>query len=784
MSSTNRLRLETLETREVPADLAYAYSLIGLPATAVTHVVADAVGEVYVAGTFSGTIDLNPSASTAYNLTARGGTDVFVAKYNASGKFMWGETLDGLGDESVARIALDGMGNVYVAGTFTGAVDFSPDPNASAVASAASGGSAFVWKLDYQGNFVMARTVDGTSAATGLAVDSAGNILVSGTFQGAADFNPDPNVTADLTATTPGGSAFAWKLDQTGALVWADSFQSTNSIQPFAVALDGMGNAYLSGTFTGTADFDPSDTGKAMVAAGSYSTPYVVKLTSTGAYLWSETIRTVTAVPGTTNTIAGIGIDGIGNVYAAGTFAGTLDFDPSSGTKNLTSANNSEDAFAWKLDPGGNLLYAEQFGGTNAETLTDMSIDKAGDLYATGTFTGIVDFNPAIGVANLGSGTGAADSYVEKLDANGNLIYTRSIGGGSSTTRASGILADAAGNIYLTGAFSGKADFEPANAIYAMNGGNGAGFVIKLSPSVLDAKKPNNLPPTGVSAGGPYVFLEGNGLSVKATATDPDGQPLTFSWDLNGDGIFGDAVGAKVVLNPLQMGALGLGDGTSIPRTIQVRVSDGVNLPVIVSATMTIMDVPPTIKLIAPATGVEGVRPQLSFNVLSDPSSKDVKAGFRASWDFNDDGTWDLGDGSTYAGSIVGAVKIPMNIVADSGPLQVRVRVFDKDGAFTEATTTIVIAEKAPTATFALVGAAIAGNPTTFQFTKPIDGPADTAAGFTYSFDLDGDGVYELNGASPTASTVFAQAGTYSVKGKITDQDGTFTEYTLTVNVL
>lgn len=781
--TTNRLCLETLETREVPADLAYALSLVGLPANSITQVAATGAGEVYVAGTFSSTVDLDPSTTDAYRVTPKGGSDVFVAKYSFDGDLIWAETLDGLADESSKRIAFDGMGNVYVAGTFSGAVDFDPSPNASAVYTAASGGSAFVWKLNQNGNFVSAWTVDGTSAVSGMAVDPAGNVVVGGTFQGTADFNPDPNVTSKLIAATGSSAAFVWKLSQAGAFTWADAIQTTGTLVPAAVALDGNGFAYLSGTFTGTADFNPSDSAKAQVAAGSTVTPFVVKLANDGSYLWSDTVRTITPVADKTNTVNGLAVDGIGNVYLTGTFAGVLDFDPGNATTSLTSADESMDGFVWKLDPAGALLYARRFGGSKDETVSDLSIHPAGDVYVTGTFTGIADFDPSSSVANLGSGAGTVDGYVLKLGPTGALVYTRSLGGGASTVRPTGIFADAGGNMFVTGAFSGKADFEPANAIHAVGGGNGSGFVAKLSPAVNAARAPKNLPPTSVSAGGPYLFLEGKGLSVKGAATDPEGQPLTYSWDLNGDGVFGDAFGKRVVLNQLQMGALALGDGTSLPRTIKVRVLDGVNLAVETSATMTIQSVAPTIRLNAPTSAVEGVRPTMSFKVLSDPSSRDVKAGMKASWDFNDDGEWDLGDGTSYAGSVAGAVKIPAEFVADSGPLAVRVRVYDKDGAYTEKTTTIVIGEKAPTAKLVLASPASAGNPTTFQFTNPVDGPADTQAGFTYSFDLDGDGTYETTGSTPQASVVFPIVGTYVVKGKITDQDGAFTEYALAVNV-
>src|SRR5205807_59655 len=115
--------------------------------------------------------------------------------------------------------------------------------------------------------------------------------------------------------------------------------------------------------------------------------------------------------------------------------------------------------------------------------------------------------------------------------------------------------------------------------------------------------------PTNISAGGPYVINEGQGLTLIATATDPDKDPLKYTWDLNGDGKFGDAVGATVTLTPAQMAALGLQDGTGIPKTIMLRVKDGVNLPVDEVATLTIKDVAPTVKLVAPATTPQGTRP-------------------------------------------------------------------------------------------------------------------------------------------------------------------------------
>jgi hypothetical protein len=786
MSSTTRLRLTALEARDVPAgDLAFGLLLPGLSASANVRVAADPIGNTYVAGTFSGTIDLDPTDGVT-NLISKGGTDVFVAKYGSAGQLVWAKSLGGTANDSVADITFDGAGNVYTAGTFQGAVDFNPDPNASAIVTAAQGGSGYVWKLDYYGNLFLARTIGGTCAINSLATDPRGNIAASGTFQGTADFDPTVAGKFEMTTTNATGAAFAWKLFSTGALGWAKKFETTGSIEAPAVAIDGTGYVYVGGRSTGTVDLDPSDAGKAQFAAGVNWMPFVVKLGNQGDYVWSKVVRTVTQVVGAPNQINGIGVDSIGNVYAAGVFAGALDFDPNAGTTALTSTGQGTDGFVWKLDPAGNLRWARRFGGASPETAADLYVDKAGFTYTTGAFTGVADFDPGPGTANLVSGSGASDAYILKLSSAGNLAYTRVIGGGVSTTRATGIWADGAGNMTLAGTFVGTADFDPSSALKPIDGGTGTGFLIRLSPTIGTTPGPTNSPPTNVSAGGPYTIKEGDGLTVAASATDFDKDELKYTWDLNGDGKFGDAVGRVVILTKEQMKALGLEDGTGVPKTIRVRVRDGVNMAAESVGSLTIQNIAPTAKLVAPAKGKEGVRPQIQTVPTGDPSAADLKAGMHYSYDFNDDGEWDLGDGSTYAGSVTtSTLKVPAAFVPDSGPIAVRVRVFDKDGGYVDRTATIDLENQAPTAVFAMLGGQMprVGTPITFAFSNPQDSPHDKQAGFTYGFDFDNDGIFEVQGKNPAATFTFPFRGTFVIKGAIADQEGAFTVYTLTVNV-
>jgi len=114
-----------------------------------------------------------------------------------------------------------------------------------------------------------------------------------------------------------------------------------------------------------------------------------------------------------------IAVDASGNVYTAGSFQGTVDFDPGAGTSNL-SAVGSDDIFVQKLDASGNFLWAKAFGGSASDFGRSIAVDASGNVYTTGNFRGTVDFDSGVGTANL-SAVGSRDIFIQKLDASGNF---------------------------------------------------------------------------------------------------------------------------------------------------------------------------------------------------------------------------------------------------------------------------------------------------------------------------------------------------------------------------
>src|SRR5262249_15842988 len=135
------------------------------------------------------------------------------------------------------------------------------------------------------------------------------------------------------------------------------------------------------------------------------------------------------------------------------------DFDPGSGTFNLTSTAASTDFYILKLDPEGKFVWATSTGNANPEISEAIDVDMEGNVVSSGRFVGTVDFDPGPGTANLAP-TGAG-IYVQKLDANGNYLWARHIAFPTVNNRIMDLKVDGTGNVYFTGYFSDTTDLDP-----------------------------------------------------------------------------------------------------------------------------------------------------------------------------------------------------------------------------------------------------------------------------------------------------------------------------------
>ena len=186
---------------------------------------------------------------------------------------------------------------------------------------------------------------------------------------------------------------------------------------------------------------------------------------------------------------------------------------------------------------------------------------------------------------------------------------------------------------------------------------------------------------------------------------------------------------------------------------------------------------------LADVTVDEGETATLTVGDAADVSAPDVEAGLRYAYDFDDDGTWDLGGLKYDQASALASADLPASLTAEGDATRtVRAAIIDRDGGFRTYTASVTVENVAPTATFT-GDTVVEGTPATVRFSEPQDpSPADREAGLTYEYDLDGDGTFEPGGASATVPAIDGPA-TLQIRGAILDRDGGRTEYTATVVV-
>jgi hypothetical protein len=158
-----------------------------------TGVAVDGSGSIHVVGRFNGSIDLDPSGTSALNFTSGGGNDLFIVKLNTAGDLTWARTRGGSGDDAATGVALGLGGAVFVSGSFSGSFDFDPGAGTTTLTSA-GGRDAFLWKLNSAGAFQSALRIGGTGAdhAVAVAVDALGRISLTGIFDSTVDLDPGP----------------------------------------------------------------------------------------------------------------------------------------------------------------------------------------------------------------------------------------------------------------------------------------------------------------------------------------------------------------------------------------------------------------------------------------------------------------------------------------------------------------------------------------------------------------------------------------------------------------
>ncbi|HQZ65816.1 MAG TPA: putative Ig domain-containing protein, partial [Planctomycetaceae bacterium] len=463
----------------------------------------DTSGNLYVAGEFSGTVDFDSGPGVSSLSSVDGSSDYFIAKYTSSGALLWVKTIGGPTSESAdLDIALDLAGNVYVLTRFAGTLDFDPGPGVSQLVSA-GGSDIALLKLTSGGSFAWATRFGGSGLdfSGGIATDASGHVLISGRFSGTATFG-------SISRTSAGDlDGFIAQLDGAGTTQWVRTFGGINydSVDDVAVGTDG--SVFGVGIFIGSADV-----GGTIV---SHGLGFLVKLTSSGSVSWAlET-------GGAGNSVSVTGSD----VFVVGAFNETLDFAPGP-TEVLVSPTSSEDLFASKFSTNGVFQWVRSVGGAGRNSTS--AVDVSGNVYLAGQFGNSVDFDPGSN-SYLVNSRGDYDAFATKWDSDGRHVWTRAIGG-TGSDRIYDLAIDANEDVWLTGIVNGTVMSDLGGSIPVTLVTVGASDDVLLAR--LGAPPPNSPPLLGAISD--KIVDEGTSLSFVVSATDPDaGQSLTYSLNSN-----------------------------------------------------------------------------------------------------------------------------------------------------------------------------------------------------------------------------------------------------------
>jgi hypothetical protein len=469
-------------------------------------VITDASGNVYVIGQFDGTVDFDPSPAVA-NLSAPAFTqDIFVAKYDSYGAYIWAFNLGGTNNQAFANdIVLDPTGNyLYLTGSFQGTVDFDPSP-AIANQSVVGGEDAFLAKYStstgaYQWAFKMGGTLN--DEGYGVACDAFGNVYVTGAFETTVDFDPSA-ATFNLTS---GGlnDVFIAKYSSAMGFLWAGRIGGTQTDYGYGIKVDAS-NIYITGSFAGTADFDPSATTVNITSNGNLDA-FVGKYTLAGVYVKAFKIGGTLADNG-----YALALDASSNIYVTGSFQNTADFDPSAGVQNRTSAGGT-DIFVAKYATGMTYVNAFAIGSPNPDLGSDIIVDGAGsNIYVTGSYGGTADFDPSASVFDLLT-TNPSEMFVAKYSTAMALGWAINATG-TTTDSGLGVAVDATNHVYATGSFNTQADFDPsASVANLISNGSDDIYLAKYGPAPCN---PSTLPTVTSTSSS---FCVGGSATLNVTA--------------------------------------------------------------------------------------------------------------------------------------------------------------------------------------------------------------------------------------------------------------------------
>ena len=362
-------------------------------------------------------------------------------------------------EDVAADVLVDDTGNVYLAGNIDGAVDFDPGPAQQLIVpSAFNRDDAYIVKYDWFGAFQWIYHITGkTLHINEMDQDAGGGITVVGTFNDSVDFDPGPG--EEWLEATTSHDIFILRLEHNGKFAWVRHLEFSPAIlEETRLSVDKYGNVVVSGLISVQVDLDPGP-GVLLSSPPRSVDVFVCKLFANGYLDWAYSFGS-----------AGIDLgclsktDDSGNVFLAGFFIDTIDFDPGPGSDLGFSELGA--MYLTKLDAQGAYKKTIQVRGIDPHSLL---LDEGGGFITTGSIWrgGKIDVDPGPDTFFV-QNTGLSAAVVHKLDANGNFSWAKLFQTDLGHSYALETAQSSNGDLHVTGHFDGPTDVDPGEGQFLL----------------------------------------------------------------------------------------------------------------------------------------------------------------------------------------------------------------------------------------------------------------------------------------------------------------------------
>jgi hypothetical protein len=314
-------------------------------------VVTDNNNNIILTGYFSNTCDFDPSTSVT-SRTSNGGRDAYIAKYDANGIFQWVVTYGADSLDDAFNLDVDVIGNIYWTGVIEGNVTIGSSTFTTQAEDVVFG------KISAAGVIQWVKVVGGTGTdeGSGIIVDNNGDVIHTGYFQSAVDF--DPNVGITNLTSSGGFDTYFGKYDSSGNLIWMKKIGGAGADigAPGGITIDNLNNIYIAGNAGANCDYDPGAGTVTHIMNGTTDW-FVAKYDNSGNHLLSFTVG------GTGQDQAHRLItDNRQNIFVTGWFRTLANFNPN-GTALILTGNctgGGHDGYIAKYNSNGICLWAKQ----------------------------------------------------------------------------------------------------------------------------------------------------------------------------------------------------------------------------------------------------------------------------------------------------------------------------------------------------------------------------------------------------------------------------------------